>query len=137
MMSLEATYIGDTCTASAKLEGSNVVELTFMQTIVENIAVGVQFLHIPQPMGAITGSSVAARVWSKEGHVKPLTQQRVPRWVAALNSGTVSPLHATFTWHTPTKADFATEFALQPRQDGSLESVWCAGGILPLYSSFQ
>lgn len=112
-----------------KLEAPNVVEVTLMQSILRHAALGMQLIHVPQPHVAITGISAVARLWGGTEILKPLTQQRVPRWVFAANSGTMTPLHTTFTWHTPTKADFATELAIQPRQDGSFESVWSAGAL--------
>ena len=132
MMTMETTYAGDSWTGSAKLEGSSVVELTMMQTIASRMSLGAQVLHIPQPQAAITGSAIAARFWSKSDILKPLTQQRVPRWVAAGQMGTLVPFHASFTWHTPFRADFATELALHMKQDGGVETVWSAGGILTL-----
>jgi len=127
MVSVETTYSGADWTGSVKLEGPSVVEVTMMQSVLPTVGLGMQLIHVPQPHGAITGLSAVARVWGASEVVKPLTQQKVPRWVVGVNSGSMTPLHATFTWHTPTKADFATEFAVHPRQDGSLESLWCAG----------
>jgi hypothetical protein len=130
-MTMETTYAGDSWTGSAKLEGASVVELTMMQSIGSQGSLGVQVVHIPQPHAAITGSAVAGRFWSKNEILKPLTQQKVPRWVVAGQMGTLVPFHASFTWHTQYKADFATELALTMKQDGGLDTVWCAGGILP------
>lgn len=137
MMSVEATYAGNDWTGSFKLEGASVVEATLMQAILPRLSLGMQLIHIPQPHAAITGISAVARLTSGVELVKAPTQQRVPRWVFALNTGTLTPLHASFTWHTPYKADFATELVLHPRQDGSFESVWCAGGIFsPFFFPF-
>jgi hypothetical protein len=80
MMTMETTYAGDNWTGSAKLEGSSVVELTVMQSVTSNASLGVQMLHIPQPHAAITGTAIAARLWSTTEILKPMTQQRVPRY---------------------------------------------------------
>jgi hypothetical protein len=127
MVTVEGTYHGSDWVGSAKIESPSVVEVTMMQSILPATAVGMQLIHVPHPQGAITGLSAVARIWSDTTFIKPLSQQKVPRWVFAANMGSLTPLHATFTWHTPYKADFATELLVHPRQDGGLASTWCAG----------
>jgi len=127
MASAEASYSGSDFTTTGKFELPGCVELTYMQGIMERAGLGVQLLHIPFPAGALTGYSMAFRCWSRSTIMKQPQQQQVSRWIFSANMGSMNPLHLTYTWYTPYKADFSTEFGVSHQQDGSMGSHYAVG----------